>query len=178
MSRKISTGAVSALVIAGLVLAAFGGLAEAKDKPGKGKGRAKIVLCHKGKVTLRVGAPALRAHLKHGDQPGACSTQQAVRPGPSQSLLVVFKYVVNDNHGTKTPSDFTLTINGVTAAGGNSLPGSAAGVAKIILTSGVYSVTESAVPGYLLTSASAGCSGTIAAGQEKTCLLVNDDAQS
>jgi hypothetical protein len=38
---------------------------------GKGGGRAKVVLCHKGK-TLTVGAPARAAHLRHGDNLGAC----------------------------------------------------------------------------------------------------------
>ena len=41
-------------------------------EPGRGVGGQKEILCHKGKKTLTVGAPALDAHLRHGDSPGAC----------------------------------------------------------------------------------------------------------
>jgi hypothetical protein len=32
----------------------------------------KVTLCHKGRVTISVGAPAKPAHLRHGDSDGAC----------------------------------------------------------------------------------------------------------
>jgi hypothetical protein len=32
----------------------------------------KVTLCHKGRVTISVGAPAEPAHLRHRDGPGAC----------------------------------------------------------------------------------------------------------
>jgi len=32
----------------------------------------KIILCHKNRVTISVGAPAEPAHLRHGDSLGAC----------------------------------------------------------------------------------------------------------
>jgi hypothetical protein len=32
----------------------------------------KVILCHKEKVTISVGAPAEPAHLRHGDSLGAC----------------------------------------------------------------------------------------------------------
>jgi hypothetical protein len=32
----------------------------------------KVTLCHKNRVTISVGAPAEPAHLRHGDEPGAC----------------------------------------------------------------------------------------------------------
>src|SRR5207247_11189853 len=35
--------------------------------------------------------------------------------------LIVIKHVVNDNGGTKTAADFSLTISGVTATGGNKI---------------------------------------------------------
>lgn len=38
---------------------------------GNGHGKAKVTICHKG-TTLSVGAPAVKAHLKHGDKLGAC----------------------------------------------------------------------------------------------------------
>jgi Prealbumin-like fold domain len=155
----------------GLLLLVLVGPAVAKDKPGQGKGREKVVLCHKGKVMIRVARPAVRAHLRHGDTLGPCGRA----PAPHTATLTVIKRVVNDNGGAKTPADFTLTINGVTAQGGNSFAGSASGVSRTITTFGSYKVTESAVAGYTMANASAGCSGTIAAGQSKSCVITNDD---
>ena len=40
---------------------------------GRGGSQEKVTLCHKGKNTLTVGAPAQAAHLRHSDSPGACS---------------------------------------------------------------------------------------------------------
>ena len=39
--------------------------------PGKQYGKTKVTLCHKGK-TITVGAPAAKAHLRHGDKLGPC----------------------------------------------------------------------------------------------------------
>ena len=39
---------------------------------GKQYGKTKVTLCHKGKKTLTVGAPAAKAHLRHGDKLGRC----------------------------------------------------------------------------------------------------------
>jgi hypothetical protein len=50
----------------------------AKDRPdhagkkGIGGNPGKVTLCHKNRVTISVGAPAEPAHLRHGDQLGAC----------------------------------------------------------------------------------------------------------
>ena len=35
-------------------------------------GKTKVTLCHKGKKTITVGAPAVKAHLRHGDKLGRC----------------------------------------------------------------------------------------------------------
>ena len=54
------------------------GVGDAKGVGGKPEGKAKggggqkIILCHKGKNTITVGAPARDAHLRHGDTLGAC----------------------------------------------------------------------------------------------------------
>jgi len=32
----------------------------------------KVILCHKARVTISVGAPAASAHLRHGDRLGVC----------------------------------------------------------------------------------------------------------
>jgi hypothetical protein len=39
---------------------------------GASGGQTKVTLCHKGKKTLTVGAPAQAAHLRHGDNLGVC----------------------------------------------------------------------------------------------------------
>jgi hypothetical protein len=43
-----------------------------KSKVKGGGGQQKFILCHKGKVTITVGAPAEDAYLRHGDNRGAC----------------------------------------------------------------------------------------------------------
>ena len=71
----------AALVLSVAALAAV----PSKGKPGKpGKekstpsaaqyqyGKTKVSLCHKGKKTITVGAPAVKAHLRHGDTLGRC----------------------------------------------------------------------------------------------------------
>jgi hypothetical protein len=87
--------------------------------------------------------------------------------------LIVVKHVINDNGRTAVASDFTMTIGGVVADGGNSFPGSESGTDKIV-TTGSYSVSETGPAGYLATYSS-GCSGTISSGQTKTCTVTNDD---
>ena len=139
-------------------------------KPGNGKGRAKVVICHKGR-TIKVALPALRGHLRHGDRLGRCGQL----PAPGTATLTVVKHVVNNNGGTKTAADFALTINGVSAQGGNTFAGSEVGVVKTITTFGAYSVSESTVPGYV-TTLSPGCAATIAPGDQKVCIVTNDDA--
>ena len=71
MSRNVSilslVAAMVVLIVLGVVTVAF---AE-QDNEG-GLGQDKVTLCHKGKKTLTVGAPAQEAHLRHGDSPGAC----------------------------------------------------------------------------------------------------------
>lgn len=89
--------------------------------------------------------------------------------------LIVIKNVVNDNGGNAAPSDFNMTINNVTASGGNSFPGQAApGTDKTLTTVGSYSVTESGPSGYD-DSYSSDCNGSIALGQTKTCTITNND---
>jgi hypothetical protein len=87
--------------------------------------------------------------------------------------LIVTKHVVNDNGGGAVASDFTMTIGGVVASGGNSFPGSESGTDKVV-TTGSYSVSEAGPAGYH-SSFSSGCSGTIAAGQTVNCTFTNDD---
>ena len=59
------------LMVVGAVLFAVTA-ATAVAAPGKGGGQEKVTLCHKGKTTIIVGAPAAKGHAKHGDVAGAC----------------------------------------------------------------------------------------------------------
>lgn len=88
--------------------------------------------------------------------------------------LIVIKEVENGNTGaTYASSDFTMTINGVTASGGNSFPGEEfLGTSKTLTTVGSYSVTETGPSGYDA-SFSADCEGVIALGETKTCTITN-----
>jgi hypothetical protein len=44
----------------------------AKSGVSSGSGGQRVTICHKGKLTLAVGAAARAAHLRHGDSLGAC----------------------------------------------------------------------------------------------------------
>ena len=89
--------------------------------------------------------------------------------------IIVIKDVKNDNGGIKTAGDFEMTINNVTAVGGNTFAGMASpGVTKSLSTVGSYKVTEKEDNGYA-SSYSPECSGTIALGETKTCTITNDD---
>lgn len=70
-------------VVLGAVTVVLGsvGLAGGATKPGKaqyqyGNG-AKVTICHKGKVTIRVSVNAWPAHHAHGDVAGACANARA-----------------------------------------------------------------------------------------------------
>lgn len=88
--------------------------------------------------------------------------------------LVVIKHVINDNRGSSTANQFTMTINGVTATGGNSFPGAEAPGTNKTVTPGSDNVTETGPAGYVAFP-SADCTGTIMLGQTKTCTIVNND---
>ena len=45
---------------------------EENEKVNAESGTQKIILCHKGRKTIRVAKPAVSAHLRHGDTRGAC----------------------------------------------------------------------------------------------------------
>lgn len=81
-ARSVLATALTVVLV--LAVAALAGASPGKDKPGKpGKtqapstaqyqyGAKKVTLCHKGKKTLTVGAPAAKAHQRHGDTLGPC----------------------------------------------------------------------------------------------------------
>ena len=93
---------------------------------------------------------------------------------PLPPHVAVIKHVINDDGGSADAADFTMTITGVTAVGGNSFPGEEAPGTDKVVTAGSYNVTETGPAGYDA-SFTADCTATIAAGQAKTCTVRNDD---
>ncbi len=91
---------------------------------------------------------------------------------PEPGTLTVIKHVVNDNGGTKMASDFTMQVTG-TNVSDPSFAGSEQGT-TVTLDAGSYSVDEVGVAGYDK-SLGPNCSGTISAGQHKTCTITNND---
>ena len=87
--------------------------------------------------------------------------------------LIVIKNVVNNNGGTKTAADFTLTVDD---PGTNppSFPGAGAPGTQVTVDPGDYVVTEGAHDGYAVTYSSE-CDDTLAIGETKTCTVTNDD---
>jgi hypothetical protein len=84
-----------------IAFAAIGGtsIAGGLAKPAKGQyggqynNASKVTVCHKGKVTIRIAAPAVPAHKAHGDAVGACAqassatattTQKGAKPKKSK----------------------------------------------------------------------------------------------
>jgi hypothetical protein len=87
--------------------------------------------------------------------------------------LIVIKHVVNDNGGTAVAGDFTMSVTG-TGPNPASFAGAESPGTNVTIGPGSYNVSESGLSGYTA-SYSADCSGTIAAGQTKTCTVTNDD---
>ena len=82
--------------------------------------------------------------------------------------LTVTKIVVNDNGGTKQVSDFPLFVDGNSVTSG----------VKNTQTIGSHTVSETTDPGYTATiggDCAANGSVTLAAGDDKTCTITNDD---
>jgi hypothetical protein len=87
-------------------------------------------------------------------------------------VLIVVKHVINDNGGTAVAGNFTMTV-----AGFNPNPASFAGDESgtiVSINAGPYQVDETGLSGYAK-SLSSDCTGLIAVGQIKTCLITNDD---
>ncbi len=89
--------------------------------------------------------------------------------------VTVYKNVVNNNGGTRIPSDFTMQVTGQSPAPAT-FSGSSSGTV-VNLNPGFYAVNEVAHSGYTK-SLSNDCSGNIAAGERRTCIITNDDMGS
>ena len=91
-----------------------------------------------------------------------------------QGDLIVIKHVINDDGGTAVAADWTMDITGTNVSSTGFAGEEAPGV-TVTLDAGAYSVDESGDPSGYTKSLSADCSGTIAAGETKTCTITNDD---
>ncbi|MBI4173617.1 MAG: DUF4215 domain-containing protein, partial [Candidatus Aenigmarchaeota archaeon] len=89
--------------------------------------------------------------------------------------LTVIKQVINDNGGTAQSSDFNITVTGTNPSPAT-FAGSSGGTA-VTVDSGTYNITESGSSSYNATF-SAGCSGNISIGENRTCIVTNDDKPS
>jgi hypothetical protein len=90
---------------------------------------------------------------------------------PKQADLRIYKYVINNDGGTKQPSDFIITVNS-TNLPPNKFRGSSSGT-LLTLQGGPYQVTENLDTNYI--TIYSGCSGNIIPGQPKICTIINDD---
>jgi hypothetical protein len=88
--------------------------------------------------------------------------------------LIVIKHVVNVNGGKAKASNFSMKINGIVVQGTNPFPGAESPGTTRTVSAGSYNVTETGPSGYIAVP-SAGCSGTIAPGETKTCTILNHD---
>jgi hypothetical protein len=116
------------------------------------------------------GTRTLTVNLNEGENVSCTftNTRQAAH-------LIVIKHVINDNGGTAVASAFTMTAAGTAVSGGTtSFAGAESPGTDVTVSPGSYAVTESGPSGYT-ESDSADCSGTIAAGETKTCTVTNDD---
>ena len=87
--------------------------------------------------------------------------------------LIVIKHVVNDEAGTSTAANFTMSVTGSSPS-----PASFAGAespgTQVLLRPGAYSVSETGPAGYS-GAFSTDCNGSIALGETKTCTVTNSD---
>ena len=86
--------------------------------------------------------------------------------------LKLVKVVVNDNGGSATEADWTLSASGPTPLSG---PGPAV---ESDVNAGTYNLSESGPGGYSTTGYDCGSSVSLALGESKTCTITNDDQQA
>jgi hypothetical protein len=96
-------------------------------------------------------------------------------------VLHLRKIVINDNGGSATLADFTLTANGT---GANDISGTSPVDSGAGLDADTFALSETTQPGYTASAWSCvggtqnGASITLGLGQEATCTVTNDDQQS
>ena len=89
-----------------------------------------------------------------------------------KGTLIVIKHVINDNGGIKVAGDFAISVTGNSPSPASFYGAESPGT-TVTLNAGSYGVTETELTGYAASYDN--CSGTIAAGETKTCTITNDD---
>jgi hypothetical protein len=109
--------------------------------------------------------------------PGQDATCSITNDDAAPSLTLV-KSVVNDNGGTATAADFSLSADGPTP-----ISGAGGATSDATFAAGTYTLSETDLPGYAAGDWSCvggaqvdAASVTIALGEAVTCTIVNDDA--
>ena len=140
------------------------------------------------------GLPPGNMNVEAGQSYTCTLTNTYVQPPFVQTTgtIVVIKHVINNSGREKSASDFTMRVNGEAPAleeipeqldkqvgkfkeapSELTFPGNEEGV-RVIIGEGEYTVNEFTDEEYTATM-SEDCSGTIAAGETKTCTITNDD---
>lgn len=95
-------------------------------------------------------------------------------PPPTTGNVYVVTHVVNDNGGLKVPANFTMSASGVNVSIPTPFSGLESPGILVSFSPGLYNITETSIGGYTA-SPGIGCSGTIAGGDNVTCVFTNDD---
>src|SRR3989338_6889844 len=100
---------------------------------------------------------------------GILKSARCQPPPPAPASLTLVKTVVNDNGGTATTTDFQAKIDGINVAWG---------VTQTV-AAGAHAASETSMAGYGASGWGGDCAAdgtiTLAAGENKTCTITNDD---
>ena len=109
-----------------------------------------------------------------GNQVCPAANNPAAAAAPTTASLFVITNVINNNSGANVANDFKVGINGQNASpatfSGTDSPGK-----QITLDPGTYSITQTTIPSGYTQSMTDSCSGTIAAGEARVCVITDDD---
>jgi hypothetical protein len=106
MNKLLS--AILFLTLSGISL---NGLAdESEEVEEEPEGRvAKFELCHKGRKSIMVGAPAMNAHLGHGDTGGPCEESEGP-DRPDRDAAVVMMHCEASDGGAVEVTAFSSSV--------------------------------------------------------------------
>lgn len=123
-----------------------------------------------GTGSSSIGTYRLTATVTSGVLSTRAYATFAVQKQTVPATLTVTKVVVNDNGGTKSPPDFSFSVNG-----GAPVTFEADGSNVLTVPAGTYSITEPAASGYIASFSN--CSNLVlASGGSATCTITNNDA--
>lgn len=134
-----------------------------------------ILIAGPGSVqTVQVDASGVsRLEIRYRDSAGVTDIDLGCAETPPPANLVVIKEVINDNGGTASSGDFTMHVDDP-GTDPSDFPGQVSPGTTTTVDPGAYAVTETGPTGYAA-SMSSDCTGTIAAGETKTCTITNND---